>query len=71
MAARVVIKGTSLEPDVPVALFQTRILLGGSEAPNGGEYDVAPDGRFLINTVDDRSTAAITIVQHWRGLSER
>jgi serine/threonine protein kinase/Tol biopolymer transport system component len=72
MAARVVIKGTSFEPDVPVALFQTRIQFGGSESPFGGEYDVAPDGRFLINTVvEDQSAPAITIVQHWRGLSER
>ena len=45
----------------------TRIYLGGAESPNRGQYNVARDGRFLINTVlDDVVSAPITIVQNWR-----
>jgi hypothetical protein len=29
------------------------------------EYDVAPDGRFLINRELAGDTAPITLIQHW------
>jgi len=33
----------------------------------GTNYDVASDGRFLINTVlDDATPAPITLLQNWR-----
>jgi Tol biopolymer transport system component len=51
----------------PVALFQPH-LLGGGAAVVGfmWQYDVAPDGRFLINvTVGDTVTAPITVIQNW------
>lgn len=68
MAASISVKGSSIEPGAPVALFQTRIYLGGTEQPNRGQYTVAPDGRFLINTVlSDEAGLPITIVQNWRG----
>jgi hypothetical protein len=29
------------------------------------QYDVAPDGRFLINTMLDTATAPITLLMNW------
>src|ERR1700681_3785735 len=31
----------------------------------GRQYDVGPDGRFLINTVLDSATAPIPLLMHW------
>jgi hypothetical protein len=39
-----------------VVLFSRRILGGGAEIV-GPQYDVAPDGRFLINTELDSAAA--------------
>lgn len=67
MAASIEVKGRSVDTGAPVALFQTRIYLGGSDNPLRGQYAVAPDGRFLINTlIDDAATPPITIVRNWR-----
>jgi hypothetical protein len=33
---------------------------------DGRQYDVAPDGRFLINTVLDSAPAPITLLQNWQ-----
>jgi hypothetical protein len=49
----------------PVVLFRTRILGGGVDAQQGRQYDVGPDGRFLINTVLDEASAPITLLQNW------
>ena len=46
-------------------LFPTRIFGGGTDAQQGRQYDVAPDGRFLINTVLDDAPAPITLLQNW------
>jgi Tol biopolymer transport system component len=55
------------KPGAPVALFQTRIYLGGTGQPQRGQYNVAPNGRFLINTdVGDEGGLPITIVQNWK-----
>ena len=40
---------SALEPGTPVVLFPTRIVGGGVDVEFGRQYDVAPDGRFLIN----------------------
>ena len=67
MSAPVAVKNTSLEPGNPVALFQTRIVFGGV-SPVGvlRQYDVASDGRFLINvTADEAGALPITVVQNW------
>ena len=45
-------------PGAPTVLFPTRIFGGGAEAQQGRQYDVAPDGRLLINTVLDRPVGA-------------
>ena len=41
------------DPGTPVPLFLTRIVGGGSDSGLSAEYDVAPDGRFLINIVSN------------------
>ncbi len=66
MAAPVTATGTTLEPGTPVALFQTRIVGGGTDNRQGRQYDVAPDGRFLINTVLDDAASPITVILNWK-----
>jgi hypothetical protein len=61
MAAPIVVTGSTLEPGAPVRLFPTRTI-GGF----GRQYDVARDGRFLINTVLDDVPAPITLLMNWR-----
>ena len=65
MAAPITVTGATFAPSAPVVLFPTRIVGGGVDAQQGRQYDVAPDGRFLINTVLDSAAAAITLVQNW------
>ena len=48
-----------------MVLFPTRILGGGVDTQIGRQYDVAPDGRFLINTELPGDAAPITLIQHW------
>jgi hypothetical protein len=56
-----------LAADPPVALFRTRRVGGGVNVIGlGPQYDVAPDGRFLINVEPDSSPRPITLVMHWR-----
>jgi hypothetical protein len=52
------------------ALFQTRVALGASVVVQG-QYDVAPDGRFLINVaLEDTVNSSITILQNWKPPSQ-
>jgi Tol biopolymer transport system component len=46
----------------PRVLFQTRIV-----APEFAlfQYDVAPDGRFLINTLPANSSSPLTVLNGW------
>ena len=48
----------------PRVLFQTRII-----APNfvTRQYDVAPDGRFLINSLPPGSAPPVTLLTNWAG----
>ena len=62
MAAPITVTGATLKPGSPVALFPTRIYGGGQQ---GRQYDVARDGRFLINTALDEASAPITLLQNW------
>jgi len=66
MAVPITITGATLEPGAPTALFATHILGGGVDAGQGRQYDVALDGRFLINTVLDSAGAPITLIQNWQ-----
>jgi Tol biopolymer transport system component len=66
MAAPIVVNGATLEPGAPVALFQTRIWGGGTDAYYREQYDVASDGRFLINVTTGEATASpITLILNW------
>jgi hypothetical protein len=46
-------------------LFPTQILGGGASIDIGRQYDVARDGRFLINTVVESSLSPIVVMQNW------
>ena len=48
VAAPIAITGAAVVPGVPVVLFPTRVVGGGVDAVQARQYDVAPDGRFLI-----------------------
>jgi Tol biopolymer transport system component len=52
--------GRAFEPGVPIPLFGTRVT-------GFMPFDVAPDGRFLINTMpaDATSRSSITVVVNW------
>jgi eukaryotic-like serine/threonine-protein kinase len=67
MAVSLATTGRAPEMGAPVALFQPHILYGGAGTVGiHWQYDVAPDGRFLINvTAGDAVTAPITVIQHW------
>ena len=68
MAVSMATTGRAPEMGAPVALFRPYILYGGTIAPGvHWQYDVAPDGRFLINvTPGDVVTPPITVIQHWQ-----
>jgi Tol biopolymer transport system component len=66
MAVSITVAGDTLEPGAPVMLFPTRIVGGGVDTQIGRQYDVAPDGRFLINTELPGDAAPITLIQNWR-----
>jgi serine/threonine protein kinase len=53
------------EAEVPAALFQTRIVGGGTQVGLTRQYDVGPDGRFLINAELDAPAAPITLLMNW------
>ena len=38
-----------------------------TDAQQNQLYDVAPDGRFLINTMIDSAAAPITLLMNWQG----
>ena len=57
---------TMLEAGAPAALFQTRRLGGGSNViGRSHQYDVARDGRFLINVDAQASAPPITLLMNW------
>jgi len=66
MSVPIVVKGAAIEHGVPMPLFQTRIWDGGSNFAVKQQYDVAPDGRFLINISTADEVTPITVVLNWR-----
>jgi serine/threonine protein kinase/Tol biopolymer transport system component len=67
MAATIAAKGATLEVGTPVALFQTRIAGGGAMLVGSRQqYDVARDGRFLINVETESTPPPITLVWNWK-----
>ena len=65
MATPIVVTGSTLEPGAAVLLFPARIVGGGGDNQQMRQYDVAPDGRFLINTELPGAAAPITLIQNW------
>jgi hypothetical protein len=60
----------SVSPGSPRALFSTRLATTGPYVFTAGifakaQYAVAPDGRFLMNVVDDAAASPITLVLNW------
>jgi Tol biopolymer transport system component len=69
MAVPVVAHETTFEAGIPIALFQTRIINSGpgTFSEIRPQYDVAPDGRFLVNVVtDDSAPSPITLIVNWK-----
>jgi Tol biopolymer transport system component len=67
MEVSVTAVGNALEAGPPKTLFQPGIFGGGTENGQGPQYDVARDGRFLVNTVVEETVAApIVVIQNWR-----
>jgi Tol biopolymer transport system component len=66
MAAPITVTGATPEPGAPVVLFPTRIYGGGVDMQQGRQYDVARDGRFLINSELESAAAPITLLMNWR-----
>jgi hypothetical protein len=56
----------------PVPLFQTRLATGAYILSSGvsarAQYDVARDGRFLMNNSVEEAATPITIVLNWTAL---
>jgi Tol biopolymer transport system component len=64
MAVPIGTNSDAIEPGTPLPLFQTRIW--NASPLNRTHYDVAPDGRFLINVaVDQNSLSPITLLLNW------
>jgi hypothetical protein len=58
---------TRLSADTPVGLFKTRRVGGGVNVIGyGHQYDVAPNGRFLINVEPEFNARPITLVMNWK-----
>lgn len=67
MAVPVQATRTTLEAGVPAALFQTRKVGGGLNViSRGHQYDVAIDGRFLINVDAESRPTPITLLMNWK-----
>jgi len=65
MAAPINVTGSTLAPGAPVVLFATSIVGGGVDVAQRRQYDIASDGRFLINRVLDSGAVPITLLQNW------
>jgi hypothetical protein len=46
-------------------LFPTHIWGGGVDAQQERQYEVAPDGQFLINMELESAAAPITLLMNW------
>jgi Tol biopolymer transport system component len=66
MMAAPITTGATFESGTPTALFRPRIWGAGTNPDLGRQFDVASDGRFLVNVVLDESAAPITILQNWK-----
>jgi hypothetical protein len=65
MATPIATSGATIEPGTPVALFQPRIVGGGTDGTAASQYDISADGRFLIDTLLEDAASPITLLQNW------
>jgi Tol biopolymer transport system component len=66
MASRIDAAATTLQAGEPVPLFATQKLGGGQNViANGHQYDVASDGRFLVNVDTEASAPPIVLMINW------
>jgi hypothetical protein len=66
MATSIAVKGAAIEAGTPVTLFQPRMAGGGAFLVGSRQqYDVAPDGRFLVNVETAATSPPITLVSNW------
>jgi Tol biopolymer transport system component len=62
----------TIEAGVPSALFQTRKAGRGLNVISGGhQYDVSPDGRFLVSVEEESTAMPLTLVMNWSGNAGR
>jgi Tol biopolymer transport system component len=67
MAVPIRTTAASVEAGAPVALFQTRRLGGGwNVIGRSHQYDVARDGRFLVNVETESSAPLLTLLMNWK-----
>jgi hypothetical protein len=62
-------EGAEFQPGIAVPLFNPSAAVGALGL--GAFYDVAPDGRFLINVFVERTSPPATVVLNWRPVAER
>ena len=66
MAAPISASRSALVPGTPAKLFDAQISGGGVDNSTGRQYDVARDGRFLINRQQDGdANPTITLINNW------
>jgi hypothetical protein len=69
MSVSVTVSGDQLQFGAPATLFNVRMMPVNSLTR---DYDIAPDGRFLIGTVvGERSRTAGTVVLNWPGIVKK
>jgi hypothetical protein len=72
MAVPITVTDAALVPGTPQTLFSTRIHRGGRDVQQGRQYEVAADGRFLINTeLATNVGIPITLIQNWNPDAKR
>ena len=70
MAAPITLAGSALTPGTSVKLFHAPIV-GGGQNFSLPQFDVTPDGRFLINAALDAAapeSSPIILIQNWNPL---
>ncbi|MEQ1760970.1 MAG: protein kinase [Vicinamibacterales bacterium] len=71
MAVPISTSESAIAPGAPVSLFPTRVYGGGLDSQQGRQFDVAPDGRFLINQEVAGAVDPITVIQNWNPEAKR
>jgi hypothetical protein len=67
MAVPIRATATTITAGTPAMLFKTRKVGGGLNViASGHQYDVAPDGRFLINVETESSVPPPTLLLNWK-----